>query len=220
MGSVLTVARCDTRLPFQWALGPAVHSLAPKVKEHVLQPPGTVVTYRGRVRVWRDAGWKGKVASRLLLLGTLVRTMFPETGEDVDFEMEHAVSTDPDGCLTMTWMRTFRFDGLNRRFEALMRFREDRGAVVDWIGGLGSLQVELCPSVENGAIVVGSGREWLRLGSCRIPLPGWLKGRPHVREWQEPDGTLRIRVEIHNTILGHFFGYEGAYRRSSHGNEE
>jgi hypothetical protein len=97
--------------------------------------------------------------------------MFPETGEDVDFEMEHTVSTDADGCLTMTWMHTFRFNGLNRRFGALMRFREDRRPVADWIGGLGCFQVELCPTVENGAIVVGSGREWFRLGACRIPLP-------------------------------------------------
>ena len=95
-----------------------------------------------------------------------------------------------------------------------MRFSRDRGAVVDWIGGLGWLHVELCPIVEDGAIVVHSRREWLRVGPCRIPIPGWLKGRPHVREWQERDGTLRIRVEIHNTILGHFFGYEGSYRRT------
>jgi hypothetical protein len=203
-----------TSFPFQWALGQAVGTLAPEVKDHVLQPPGTVVTYRGRMRVWRDGGWRGRLASWLLQVGALAKTMFPETGEDVDFEMEHAVSTDPDGCLTMTWTRTFRFNRVSRRFDALMRFRKDHGPVVDWIGGLGCLHVELCPIVEEGAIVVHSRREWLRVGPCRIPIPEWLKGRPHVREWQEPNGTLRIRVEIHNTILGHFFGYEGIYRRT------
>jgi hypothetical protein len=146
----------DTGLPFQWALGQAVHTLAPKVKEHVLQPPGTVVTYRGRMRVWRDTGWRGRLASWLLQLGALAKTMFPETGEDVDFEMEHVVSTDADGGLTMTWTRSFHFKRVSRRFDALMRFRKDRGPVVDWIGGLGCLQVELCPMVEGGAIVVRS----------------------------------------------------------------
>ena len=204
----------DTGLPFHWALGQAVDTLAPKVKEHVLQTPGTVVTYRGRMRVWRDTGWRGRIAGWLLHLGALVKTMFPETGEDVDFEMEHAVSTDADGCLTMTWARTFRFNRASRRFDALMRFRKDRGPVVDWIGGLGCLHVELCPAVEDAAIVVRSRREWLCLGPRRIPIPGWLTGRPHVREWQEPNGTLRIRVEIHNSILGHFFGYEGDYCRT------
>lgn len=204
----------DAILPFQWALGQAVHSLAPKVKEHVLQAPGTVVTYRGRMRVWRDAGWKGRLAGRLLRVGALARTMFPETGENVDFEMQHSVATEPDGGLSMTWIRTFRFTQVSRRFDALMRFHQDRGPVVDWIGGLGCLQVELCPTVEAGAIVVRSRREWLRIGPWKIPIPEWLKGRPQVREWQEPDGTLWIRVEIHNTILGHCFGYEGSYRRS------
>lgn len=139
--------------------------------------------------------------------------MFPETGEDVDFEMEHTVATEADGCLTMTWARTFRFSGATRRFDALMRFGKDRGPVVDWIGGLGYLQVEFCPTVEGGAIVVGSRRQWLCLGRWRIPIPEWLKGRPQVREWEDPDGTLRIRVAIHNRALGHFFGYEGVYCR-------
>lgn len=204
----------DTSLPFQWALGQAVHTLAPKVKEHVLQTPGSVVRYRGRMRVWRETGWRGRLASWLLHLGTFAKTMFPETGEDVDFEMEHAVAADADGCLTMTWTRTFRFNRVGRRFDALMRFRKDNDRVVDWIGGLGCLHVELCPTVENGAIVVRSRREWLCLGPCRIPIPGWLKGRPHVREWQDPNGALRIRVDIHNSILGRFFGYEGDYRRT------
>lgn len=200
-------------MPFAWALGAAVDTLAPKVREHVLQPPGTVVTYRGSVRVWRDGGWRGRLAGWLLRVGARARTMFPETGDGIGFEMRHAVESHPNADLTMTWIRTFRFDGVARRFDALMRFREDRGPVVDWFGGLGLLHVELCPRAEDGAIVVKSRRQWLRVGRFRIPIPGWLQGRPHVREWQQSDGTLRIRVTIHNTVLGQFFGYEGTYRR-------
>ena len=200
--------------PFEWALGEAVHTLAPKVREHVLQPPGSEVTYRGRMRVWRDAGWRWRIAGWLLRQGVPARTMFPETGEDVEFEMRHRVESHSDGSLSMTWIRTFHFARVRRRFDALMRFHDDRRAVVDWFGGLGLLQVELSPEVVDGAIVVTSGREWLRLGPLRIPIPGCFQGRPHVREWQEPDGTLRIRVAIHNPILGQFFGYEGSYLRA------
>jgi uncharacterized protein DUF4166 len=200
--------------PFQFVLGDAIHTLAPKVKEHVLQPPGTVVTYRGRMRVWRDGGWRGCLAGLLLRVGVLARTMFPETGDDVDFEMEHTVSSHPDDSLSMTWIRTFHFDGISRRFDALMRFGPAE-QFVDWRGAFGCLQVELWPRAEDGAVVVGSGREWLRLGLCRIPIPAWLRGRPEVREWEEPDGTLRIRVEIRNAVLGQFFGYEGSYHRVS-----
>ena len=198
--------------PFQCALGDAVHTLAPKVKEHVLQPPGTVVTYRGRMRVSRDGGWRGALAGWLLRVGVFARTMFPETGDNIDFEMEHTVSSHSDDSLSMTWIRTFHFDGVSRRFDALMRFRPAQ-PYVDWRGAFGCLQVELWPKTRDGAIVVTSGREWLRLGFCRIPIPAWLRGRPEVWEWEEPDGTLWIRVEIRNTVLGRLFGYEGSYRR-------
>ena len=157
-------------LPFQWALGEDIRALGPRVQAHVLQAPGTVVVYRGRMRVWRDAGWRGKLAGWLLRVGALANTMFPETGEDVDFEMEHTVASHEDGSLSMTWIRTFRFDRVIRRFDALMRFHPDRGPVVDWIGCLGCLHVELCPRVEDGAIVILSRREWLGVGSCRLPI--------------------------------------------------
>jgi len=198
--------------PFEWVLGDAVHDLAPKVREHVLQPPGTSVTYRGRMRVWRERGWRGRLSGWLLRLGVFARTMFPETGGDVDFEMEHVVSAPEDDMLAMTWIRTFRFEGVSRRFDAVMRFEPAR-PFVDWRGAWGCLQVELWPRIEHGAIVVVSGREWVRFGRCRIPIPRVLRGCPEVREWQEPDGTLRIRVEIRNVVLGQVFGYEGSYRR-------
>ncbi|HMB55427.1 MAG TPA: DUF4166 domain-containing protein, partial [Thermoanaerobaculia bacterium] len=102
----------------------------------------------------------------------------------------------------------------HRRFDAVMRIHDDGRCLVDWIGGLGLLQVELSPQVVDGTILVTSRREWVRLGPLKIPIPGWFQGRPQVREWQEPDGTLNIRVEIRNPILGQFFGHEGSYRRS------
>ena len=167
------------------------------------------------MRVWRDGGWRGRLAGWLLRVGTLTRFMFPETGEEVEFQIEHAVNSHDDGSLSMSWIRTFQFDQVKRRFDALMRFHPDQGPIVIWTGCLGCLEVELCPRVEGNAIVVVSRREWLKAGFLRIPIPGWLKGRPHVREWQEPDGALRIQVKIHNTLLGRFFGYEGSIQPSA-----
>ena len=200
--------------PFQWVLGDSIHDLAPQVKDHVSIPAGTVAIYRGRMRVWRDGGWKGALSGGLLRIGVLTRTMFPEIGQDVRFEMEHSVSRDRSGGLSMTWMRTFHFGHSIRRFDAVMRFGPGR-PFVDWRGAFGCLQVELWPRTEDGAIVVVSGREWLRLGAIRVPIPAWLRGCPEVREWEEPDGTLRIRVVIRNALLGQLFGYEGTYRRVS-----
>ena len=85
---VASALRAQEHLPFQWALGESIRALAPKVQEHVLQQPGTEVVYKGRMRVWRDGGWRGKIAGWLLRVGTLANTMFPETGEEVDFEID------------------------------------------------------------------------------------------------------------------------------------
>ena len=201
--------------PFQWALGKSIDALAPRVKEHVLQVPGTITVYRGRMRVWRDGGLRGKFTSLLLRIGALANFLFPETGEEVDFELKHVVTRHEDNSLSMSWIRTFQFSGAKRTFLAMMRFHEHNGPIINWHGCLGLLEVELVPCVEGNAIVVISRREWLRLGGLRIPLPEFMKGRPLVREWQEPNGELHICVEIHNKLLGHFFGYEGCYSRVS-----
>jgi hypothetical protein len=200
--------------PFEWALGESVNALAPRVKEHALQLPGTVVVYRGRMRVWRDGGQRGKITGWLLRVAVYANFLFPETGEEVDFEIKHVVTKEEDGSLSMSWIRTFQFSGVTRKFIALMRFRPQNGPIVNWHGCGGLLEVELCPRVEGNEIVVISRREWLTLGFIRIPLPGFLKGRPFVREWQEPDGSLHISVEIYNTLLGHIFGYQGIYSRA------
>jgi hypothetical protein len=199
--------------PFEWALGESIHALAPRVKDHVLQSPGTVVVYRGRMRVWRDGGKRGWFAGWLLRLSMFANFMFPETGEEVDFEMKHVVTKHDDGSLSMSWIRKFGFRGVTRQFHAMMHFYEQNGPIINWRGCRGLFEVELCPRVEGSEIIVTSAREWLTLGPLRIPIPKWLKGKPLVREWQEPNGALHIRVEVHNALLGHFFGYEGIYSK-------
>lgn len=200
--------------PFEWALGESIRGLAPAVRDHILQPPGTVVTYRGRMRVTREGGWRGRLTGWLLHLGAIARFMFPDTGDDVDFEIEHAVHRHDDGSLSMSWIRTYRFANTTRRFDAVMRFHPNLGPIVNWYGCWGCLQVELCPRVDGDAIVVVSRRKWVRLGPLRIPIPGLLKGRPHVREQQTANGDLHITVIIRNTLLRRIFGYEGIYSKA------
>ena len=199
--------------PFEWVLGESINALAPRVKEHVLQSPGTVVVYRCRMRVWRDGGWRGKIAGWLMRIGVFAKFLFPETGKEIDFELKHVVTRHEDCSLSMSWVRTFQFSEVKRKFNAMMCFHRQNGPIINWHGCWGLLEVELCPRVEGNAIVVVSRREWLTLGFVRIPVPNFLMGRPLVREWQESDGALWIRVEIYNSLLGHFFGYEGSYSK-------
>ena len=133
--------------PFESALGESINALAPGVKEHVLQSPGTIVVYRGRMRVWRDGGWRGKIAGGLMRIGILANFLFPETGEEVDFELKHVVSKHDDGSLSMSWIRTFGFSGVKRKFHALMCFHPQNGPIINWHGCWGLLEAELCPRV-------------------------------------------------------------------------
>jgi hypothetical protein len=48
--------------------------------------------------------------------------------------------------------------------------------IVDWLGKLRHLEVELHVRVEEGAVCLTSGRQWMRLGRLRVPLPRWLAG--------------------------------------------
>ena len=202
-------------LPFQAELGAAVESAAPLVQEHFLQSDGTRRYSGTMTRVWRCKGWKGAVARPFLWFASLSKTLFAETGVNVPFELENTVTTQADGRATMSWIRTFRFPRRTRQFPARMCYNPDRRVIVDLLGRGSHLEVELHASIDNGAVVVESGRQWLCIGRWRIAIPRCLRGNAHAREWQVSDDTLGICVTISNPLVGEFFGYEGTFSEVS-----
>jgi hypothetical protein len=202
-----------TLLPFQEALGTAIEAVAPAVGEHFLQPSGTR-RYRGVMRrVWRRTGWRGLAASPLLWLGSWTDTLFAETGNDVPFELDHTVTLGADGRAAMRWSRTFHFPRCRRCFEGLMRYEPGRGVVVERLGRRLPIEVELHAQVDQGAILLVSGRQQFCRGRLHLPIPRWLAGGAEIREWEEPDGSLGVCVTVSNPLLGAFFGYEGWFRK-------
>lgn len=203
-----------TALPFVSALGPSMEMVSPRVRQHFSQPLGTR-RYRGVMRrVWRRGGIRGRLAGPFLWLGKFMHTLFSDTGENVPFELENTVRALPDGRASMTWVRRFHFAAGARQFDGLVVFDPSRRTIVDWLGRTGHLEVVLHAAVEDGAIVLRSGRQWLKLWRLRLPLPRRFAGSATVREWETPDGTLQIRVTVQNPILGEFFGYEGTFREA------
>lgn len=198
-------------LPFQAELGVAIESAAPLVQKHFLQCGGTRRYSGTMTRVWRCKGWKGTVVRPFLWLASLSNTLFAETGVNVPFELENRVTAQADGGATMSWMRTFRFPNRTRHFSASMGYDPDRRAIVDWLGRASHLEVELHASIDDGTVVVESGRQWLHLGGWRIAIPSSLRGNARVREWQVSNDTLGICVTISNPLIGKFFGYEGTF---------
>jgi hypothetical protein len=205
------------KLIFQAALGPAIDATSPGVREHFLQPPG-VRHYRGVMRkVWRRDGARGLLAALFLRAGSLTGTLFSDTGEDVGFLLENEVTLLDDGWTRMRWSRTFYFPQGIRKFDAVMRFDEARNVIVDHFGKRGRMEVDLHPRVEQGAMVIESGRQIVRLGWLRVPMPRLFSAQARIREWEEGDGKFRISVTLHNPLLGDFFGYEGSFARAADG---
>ncbi len=148
-----------------------------------------------------------------LKAGSLAGTLFADTGEDIPFDLENEVTSLPDGRTTMRWSRRFHFPRGAKRFNAVMRFDEERSVIVDHFGAGGRIEVDLHPRVDGGAMVIESGRQIIRLFSLRVPVPRFLSAQAMVREWQEDDETFRIRVTLNNPLMGDFFGYEGSFTR-------
>ena len=92
-----------------------------------------------------------------------------------------------------------------------MVYDEGRLAIVDFIGRGRRLEVEILPKIEGGCFIAESGRQRLRIGHWRVPLPRLLAGHARVEE-RAVGGALAVRVAVSNPILGEFFGYEGTFR--------
>lgn len=207
--------------PFADALAGQLGQLAPLVRSHMAPLPGDV-TYRGvMARVWRVGGLRGILSAPFLWLGSRIETLFIETGKDIPFTIVNRLYRGADGVARMTFERTFRFPGRERRFVATMQYDPQKRRILDSLGRGGHLLVELHPMAENGGLVIQSGKQWIAPfgSSLRIRLPRFIAGLATVREWQESEDRIRIQVTISNPVLGDIFGYEGTFERATTGQD-
>jgi len=207
--------RDDVQSPFAMALGEDLHLTAPLVRAHLTPRPG-VYRYEGiMTTVWRVEGLRRWLTAPFLWAGSWMHTLFPETGEEVPFEIVNRLVGGADGVARMTFERTFRLPGVERRFEATMRYDATRDIILDALGRPPHLLVELVSTAEGGGITLRTRRQWLTpFGlALRIPLPRVLVGEATIEEWQESELSLGIRVTISNRLFGRFFGYEGVFHR-------
>jgi uncharacterized membrane protein YphA (DoxX/SURF4 family) len=205
----------DGRSPFAAALGPRLDLLAPAVRAH-FAPATEVRRYQGVMnRVWRAAGIRRAVSAPFLWMGCRLDSLFPETGSAIPFEVINRLAPGRDGVLRMRLDRRFHFPGVERHFDAVVRYDHKSGVLHDEIGRGGRVLAELVPAVDGGAMVLRSRRQWITAfgGRLRIPLPRLLTADATIREWQESAAALGISVTISNLLLGPFFGYEGTFHR-------
>ena len=82
------------------------------------------------------------------------------------------------------------------------------GALHDFLGKRRGFEVRLELKVVDGLLQMRSSRQWLHLGSARLPLPrfatvtifeSWSEGRQHVD------------VRLRSAALGEWFRYAGSF---------
>ncbi len=217
MNPTLAPRTAEETSPFRMALGDALDALPEKIRAHFDADRGSTRFKGTMTRVWRRRGLRGRLAGIPLWIAARLHTLFPETGENIPFELSHALELNRSGARSMTLSRTFHFPSNDRRFEGEIIFDPTRKTMIYHLGAARRLEVEMDVHTRNGEMRALSGRQWFHLLGLRLPIPHLLAGRALGREWQRSDGTLCVHVVISNLLLGEVCGFEGTFDRSSRG---
>jgi hypothetical protein len=148
-----------------------------------------------------------------LYVGTWRRIMFPESGRNVQFQINNYAYVDPLGRETVTWIRTFQ-TSRQRRFDAYMIYSEQRGCIVDYLGTHQHLAVDIELGVApNGGLRLCSCAQRFYEGLIAFSFPQLFSGAAEVCEWYD-DVTQRFRIEVivRNKTWGRLFGYKGHFQ--------
>jgi len=147
-----------------------------------------------------------------LYLGKLRNILIPDVGENVPFTIQNYPYRDPFGRETVTFVREYGVRKKPSRFDATMILSD--GRVLDYLGTHQHLAVDLDLTVEDdGSLRLTSNAQRFyegRFVGFRFPMV--FSGRAQLHElFDEDAGVYRIRMEVHNRVLGFLFGYEGEF---------
>jgi hypothetical protein len=158
--------------------------------------------------------WHGRPYTLpFLYVGSWRRIMFPESGQNVSFEIVNYAYVDTLGRETVTWIRTFHTKR-PRRFDAYMIYSERRQCIVDYLGTHQHLAVDIDLSVaSNGGLRLRSGAQRFYEGPVGFSFPMLFSGVADVHEWyDETKRCFRIDVVVTNRTWGRLFGYHGHFQ--------
>ncbi|MEF8850928.1 MAG: DUF4166 domain-containing protein [Haloarculaceae archaeon] len=195
---------------YERALGEAADDLHPRVRERYAIGPGDgAVVGRGEMDI--DSGTLALPALYAMPARDL---LFPETGTDVPFTVT-TVAYRQDGYEAMTTRREFDFGDTDRRFDSVTVWDHEHDRLLDFLGRGGLVASELRPRVEDGALVVGGGRQWARVASRYVPLPGPLAADVEVRDRYDDDGErYRVFGTVRNALAGRILRYRGTFTQT------
>jgi hypothetical protein len=196
---------------YQIALGEEFKTLHPRIQERFGFSSADRVASIGRgvmQEVWRG----GFYTLPFLYVGTWRRIMFPETAQNVPFQIENYAYRDRFGRETVTWLRTFE-TRKRRRFDAYMIYSNQRGKIVDYLGTHQHLAVDIeVKAGNNGGLCLRSGEQRFYEGAFALRFPMLFSGVANVCEWFDDEtGKYQINVNVSNKVWGPLFGYRGSF---------
>jgi hypothetical protein len=196
---------------YRQALGEEFDRLHPRIQERFGVSSTDELAQIGHGTM--DEVWFGRPYTwPFLALGAWRRIMFPSRGHDVPFTIENYAYLDSLGRETVTWIRTFAFPQVERRFDAYMIWSEQRGRIVDYLGTHQHLAVdiELAVEPETRGLRLRSGEQRFYERGVGFRFPMLFSGIANVHEWFDDElARFRIDVEVTNTRWGRLFGYRG-----------
>lgn len=194
---------------YERALGEERDELHPNVRERygIDSADDVVCVGHGQMDISR-----GTHVLPVLYAMTTQNLLFPESGHDINFTIMTVGFRDETGHEVLATLREFTFEETTRRFDSLTVWDADNERLLDFLGTDGLLVAELHPHVEKGALVVETGRQWLRLGDRYVPVRGPLAVDVEVRDrYNAADDRYHVSAVIENTLAGHVLSYRGAF---------
>ncbi|WNQ10746.1 DUF4166 domain-containing protein [Paenibacillus aurantius] len=195
---------------YEQALGSDFRRLHPQIQKRFGLHSGAHTASIGRgvmERIW----YAKRFAFPFLYLGTTRHILFPEGGRNIPFTIQNYAYTDTFGRETVTWIRTYRFPGRVRRFDATMIYSRERGRIVDYLGTHQHLAVDIeMEATPEGGLRLRSGEQRFYERWLGFRFPDSLTGTADVCEWyDEREERFRIEVNVSNARFGKIFAYEG-----------
>ncbi|WP_224268882.1 DUF4166 domain-containing protein [Haloprofundus salinisoli] len=194
---------------YERALGDEANDLHPKLRERYTldADDGALCVGRGEMDISRGT----HVLPALYAMASQ-DLLFPEGGHGVPFTVKTVGFRDDAGDEALATVREFSFGRRRRRFDSLTVWDEDNERLLDFLGTDGLLVSELLPSVEAGALVVGSGRQWVRRDERYVRLPGLLAANVEVRDrYDDADERYHVDAVVENVLAGHVLSYRGSF---------
>lgn len=196
---------------YQRALGAEFLRLHPQIQRRfsLNVQADTAAIGTGTMRQVWCAGWH---TWPLLAAGAFRNMMFSQSGENVPFTIANYPVRDELGRENVAWIQTLHSNKPSRS-DAYMRFSEQRGCIVDYLGSHENLAIDVRLGIDaSGGLHLRSGAQRCYAGKIGFAMPEALSAIVNVHEWFD-DRNKRFYVDarVDHPIFGELFGYTGDY---------